>query len=72
VGLNSLKSLNLTNVYPNNKKNKKKKNIKVKSKPLKLYELAGKKQHSYHRFLFEFTHILCTLSTCNDGAAAAC
>jgi hypothetical protein len=32
VGLNSLKSLNLTNVYPNNKKN----NNKVKSKPLEL------------------------------------
>jgi hypothetical protein len=49
VGLNSLKSLNLTNVYPNNKKNNKKKknnNNKVKSKPLELYELAeltGKK-----------------------------
>jgi hypothetical protein len=48
VGLNSLKSLNLTNVYPNNKNNKnknnnkKKKNNKVKSKPLELYELAGK------------------------------
>jgi hypothetical protein len=45
VGLNSLKSLNLTNVYPNNnnnknnkkkKKKKKKKNNKVKSKPLEL------------------------------------
>jgi hypothetical protein len=39
VGLNSLKSLNLTNVYPNNKKNnnnKKKNNNKVKSKPLEL------------------------------------
>jgi hypothetical protein len=41
VGLNSLKSLNLTNVYPNNKNNKnknnnKKKNNKVKSKPLEL------------------------------------
>jgi hypothetical protein len=49
VGLKSLKSLNLTNVYPNNnnnnkkilkKKNKKKKknnnNNKVKSKPLEL------------------------------------
>jgi hypothetical protein len=39
VGLNSLKSLNLTNGYPNkNKKNKKKKNNnnKVKSKPLEL------------------------------------
>jgi hypothetical protein len=42
VGLNSLKSLNLTNVYPNNNKNKKKNNNKVKSKPLELYELAGK------------------------------
>jgi hypothetical protein len=39
VGLKSLKSLNLTNVYPNNKKknnNNKKKNNKVKSKPLEL------------------------------------
>jgi hypothetical protein len=53
VGLNSLKSLNLTSVYPNNnnnnnnnknnnKKNNNKKNNKVKSKPLELYELAGK------------------------------
>jgi hypothetical protein len=44
VGLNSLKSLNLTNVYPNNnnKNNKNKKNNnKVKSKPLELFELAG-------------------------------
>jgi hypothetical protein len=45
VGLNSLKSLNLTNVYPNNnnKNNNKnnKKNNKVKSKPLELFELAG-------------------------------
>jgi hypothetical protein len=39
VGLNSLKSFNLTNVYPNNNKN----NNIVKSKPLELYELAGKK-----------------------------
>jgi hypothetical protein len=39
VGLNSLKSLNLTNGYPNknNKNNKKKNNNnKVKSKPLEL------------------------------------
>jgi hypothetical protein len=47
VGLNSLKSLNLTNVYPNNNKNNKnnknKNNNKVKSKPLELFELAGKK-----------------------------
>jgi hypothetical protein len=46
VGLNSLKNINLTNVYPNKKKKKKKKkkknNNKVKSKPLELYELAGK------------------------------
>jgi hypothetical protein len=39
MGLNSLKSLNLTNVYPNNKNNNNKKknnNNKVKSKPLEL------------------------------------
>jgi hypothetical protein len=37
VGLNSLKSLNLTNVYPNNNnKNNNNKNNKVKSKPLEL------------------------------------
>jgi hypothetical protein len=38
VGLNSLKSLNLTNVYPNNNNNNNKnnKNNKVKSKPLEL------------------------------------
>jgi hypothetical protein len=50
VGLKSLKSLNLTNGYPNknnNNKNKNKNN-KVKSKPLELFELAGKKL-----FLFE-------------------
>jgi hypothetical protein len=41
VGLKSLKSLNLTNVYHNNNNNNK--NNKVKSKPLELYELAGKK-----------------------------
>jgi hypothetical protein len=35
VGLNSLKSLNLTIGYPNNK-NKNNKNNKVKSKPLEL------------------------------------
>jgi hypothetical protein len=39
VGLNSLKSLNLTNGYPNKNKNN---NNKVKSKPLELFELAGK------------------------------
>jgi hypothetical protein len=50
VGLNSPKSLNLTNVYPNNNKNNKNnknnnmKNNKVKSKPLELFELAGKKE----------------------------
>jgi hypothetical protein len=43
VGLKSLKSLNLTNGYPNKNKNNKNKNNKVKSKPLELFELAGKK-----------------------------
>jgi hypothetical protein len=38
VGVNSLKSLNLTNGYPNNKN----KNNKVKSKLIELFELAGK------------------------------
>jgi hypothetical protein len=42
VGLKSLKSLNLSNGYPN-KNNKNKNNNKVKSKPLELFELAGKK-----------------------------
>jgi hypothetical protein len=44
VGLNSPKSLNLTNVYPNNSKNNKnnKNNNKVKSKPsrVKIREMA--------------------------------
>jgi hypothetical protein len=45
VWLNSLKNLNLTKLFPNNKKNnKKKKSNKVKSKPLELFELAGKKE----------------------------
>jgi hypothetical protein len=46
VGLKSLKSLNLTNGYPNKNKNNKNKNNnnKVKSKPLELFELAGKNQ----------------------------
>jgi hypothetical protein len=44
VGLKSLKSLNLTNGYPNkNNNNKNNNNNKVKSKPLELFELAGKK-----------------------------
>jgi hypothetical protein len=60
VGLNSLKSLNLTNVYPNNNKNNKKKknnnnnkkNNKVKSKPLELFELAGKNKFPNKNILF--------------------
>jgi hypothetical protein len=46
VGLKSLKSLNLTNVYPNNNKNNKnnKKNNKVKSKPLELRSRVKKIQ----------------------------
>jgi hypothetical protein len=47
VGLKSLKSLNLTNGYPNNNmnnNNNNNNNNKVKSKPLELFELAGKKK----------------------------
>jgi hypothetical protein len=53
VGLNSQKSLNLTNVYPNNKNNKnknnkKKKNNKVKSKPLELRsQVKNKEKKNY-------------------------
>jgi hypothetical protein len=46
VGLNSIKSLNLTNGYPNNKNNNNKNNNnnnKVKSKPLELFQLADRK-----------------------------
>jgi hypothetical protein len=54
VGLKSLKSLNLTNVYPNNNNNnnnnknnnKKKNNNKVKSKPLELRSRVKKQSHS--------------------------
>jgi hypothetical protein len=56
VGLKSLKSLNLTNGYPNkNNKNKNKNNNnnnnKVKSKPLELRSRAimSKKLNSYNR-----------------------
>jgi hypothetical protein len=44
LGLNSLKSLNLTNGYPNNNNNNNNNNNKVKSKPLELFELTGKKK----------------------------
>jgi hypothetical protein len=61
VGLKSLKSLNLTNGYPNNNKN----NI-VKSKPLELFELAGKK------YFFKFkktSYIFLAASTeCSAGS----
>jgi hypothetical protein len=36
----------LTNGYPNKNKKKKNNNNKVKSKPLELFELAGKKSAS--------------------------
>jgi hypothetical protein len=53
VGLKSLKSLNLTKGYPNKNKNKNNNNNnnnnKVKSKPLELFELAGKK-HCFHEW----------------------
>jgi hypothetical protein len=47
VGLNSLKSLNLANVYPNKNKNKKNNN-KVKSKPLELRSRVKIPQKSGH------------------------
>jgi hypothetical protein len=42
VGLKSLKSLHLTNGYPNKNNMNNNNNNKVKSKPLELFELAGK------------------------------
>jgi hypothetical protein len=57
VGLKSLKSLNLTNGYPNNKNNKN--NNKVKSKPLELFELAGKKYLSTIACHNHKTKLLC-------------
>jgi hypothetical protein len=45
VGLNALKSLILTNVYSNKNKNK-----IVKSKPLELFELAGKNRHEIETY----------------------
>jgi hypothetical protein len=59
VGLNSLKSLNLTNVYPNNKN----KNNKVKSKPLELFELAGKQKSRIFREIREKYFCKKTLKT---------
>jgi hypothetical protein len=47
VGLKSLKSLNLTNGYPNNINNNNNNNNIVKSKPLELFELAGKNNHFF-------------------------
>jgi hypothetical protein len=56
VGLNSIKSLNLTNVYPNNKnknKNKnKKKNNKVKSKPLELRSRVKNYSNKYSNIAY--------------------
>jgi hypothetical protein len=63
VGLNSLKSLNLTNVYPNNNKKNKNKNNKVKSKPLEFYELAGKKTIHFH-YIFLNLKIIRQSSIC--------
>jgi hypothetical protein len=50
VGLKSLKRLNLTNGYPNNKNNKKKNN-KVKSKPLELRSRVKNIQTSFMMYL---------------------
>jgi hypothetical protein len=50
VGLNSLKRLNLTNVYPNNNNNnnnKNNKNNKVKNKPLELRSRVKSGEYNY-------------------------
>jgi hypothetical protein len=71
VGLNSLKSLNLTNVYPNNKnKNNNKNNNKVKSKPLELFELAGK-NHKLIKSSSKYIHIIYFLRGARPGTASA-
>jgi hypothetical protein len=49
-----LKSLNLTNVYPNKNNNNNSNNNKVKSKPLELYELEGKNQEIKDNILASF------------------
>jgi hypothetical protein len=53
VGLNSLKSLNLTSVYPNNNNNN---NNKVKSKPL---ELRSRVKISKQNFILNININLC-------------
>jgi hypothetical protein len=63
VGLKSLKSLSLTNGYPNKNKNNNNKNNnnKVKSKPLELFELAGKNvppKLFYLTLFFPVIHII--------------
>jgi hypothetical protein len=68
VGLNSLKSLNLTNGYPNKNKNKNKNNNKVKSKPLELRSrvkiqiIFRKHAELGMKFLIKFFIILLTSS----------
>jgi hypothetical protein len=60
VGLKSLKSLNLTNVYPNNNNNNNKNknnnnNNKVKSKPL---ELRSRVKTPFEKITISFTEYL--------------
>jgi hypothetical protein len=61
VGLNSLKSLNLTNGYPNKNKNNKNKNKnknnKVKSKPLELRSRVKSYGLGFISFEKAFTYI---------------
>jgi hypothetical protein len=52
VGLKSLKSLNLTNGYPNNNKNNNIKNNKAKSKPLELRSRVKKEVDTQLNTLF--------------------
>jgi hypothetical protein len=71
VGLYSQKSLNLTNVYPNNKKKKKNNNNKVKSKPIELYEIAGKKQKKKNSLLYKCS-VKLTKETVSNSFTKSC
>jgi hypothetical protein len=72
VGLYSQKSLNLTNVYPNNKKKKNNNNNnKVKSKPIELYEIAGKKQKKKNSLLYKCS-VKLTKETVSNSFTKSC
>jgi hypothetical protein len=65
VGLNSLKCLSLTNVYPNNNnknnKNKNNKTNKVKSKPLELRSRVKKRRRKKKKLMSRL-ELLCKVA----------